>query len=313
MDRIECIKTFARVVEAGSFSAVAMELDTTQPTISKQIAALEEHLGVQLLIRSTRSLKLTDEGARFFEQCDRLIKAVEAAEASVGHKQKPSGILRISCPVSLSQHQVVPRLKAFLNRYPDIKIDLKISDGFVSLVEEGIDVAIRIGSVSDASLISKRIGMTRRVTIGAASYFEGAGIPKTPQELSQHNCIIYSRLSTKNEWHFQKKECVINAKRNVEGISVIVRGNFETDNSTAIRVAVLSGLGIAVAPVWLFGDDLHQSSLVAVLQDYEPTALPIHAVYRRGRFVPARVRYFINFLADEFKLDPWVTDYGQAL
>ncbi|MBC7970393.1 MAG: LysR family transcriptional regulator [Verrucomicrobia bacterium] len=302
MDRLTCMKVFVRTVEANSFSAVARAMETTQPTISKQIAALEEYLGVQLLLRSTRSLNLTDEGARFYQHCQRVLEVVAEAEASVGRPQKPSGLLRVSCPVSFGQFQIVPRLKDFLDRYPDIKIDLTMADHFIDLVEEGVDLSIRIGNVQDTSLVSQQIGVTRRVTIGAVSYFEQAGEPQALDDLIHHNCIVYTQLTTGNEWHFQKEQGVVR---------VSVNGNFKTNSSTAIREAVLSGLGIAVSPIWLFTDAIDQGILKVVLRDYQPTPLPIYALHRRSRFHPAKVRCFIDFLAAEFKLDPCVSDYRQ--
>lgn len=303
MDRIECMTSFVRVVEAGSFSAVARELDTTQPTISKQIAGLEDYLDVQLLTRSTRTLSLTDAGSRFYEYCQQVLEAFAEAEASVGKRQQPSGLLRLSCPVSFGQMQIMPRMKVFLDRYPDIKVNLTMTDQFVDLVEEGVDLAIRIGEVQDNSLITCRIGTTKRVAIGATSYFEQAGEPQVPSDLTRHNCIVYTRLATGNEWHFQSAS---------ELVKVKVNGNFQANNSIAVREAVLAGLGIAVSPVWLFGDQIDRGDLKIVLKAYQPIPLPIHAVYRRGRFQSAKVRCLIDFLADEFKLDPWVSDYGTA-
>ncbi|AUT00468.1 LysR family transcriptional regulator [Nostoc sp. CENA543] len=302
MDRIACMKSFVRTVETGSFSAVARELNTTQPTISKQIAALEEYLDVQLLVRSTRTLSLTEEGIRFYEHCQQVLEAVKEAESSVGKRQKPTGVLRVCCPVAFGQLQIIPRLNVFLERYPDIKIDLMMADQFVDLIEEGVDLAIRIGNVQDTSLITRRIGTTRRITIGHQSYFERAGEPQTPEELVKHNCIVYTRLATGNEWHFQGTQGVI---------KVAVNGNFQANNSTAIRAAVFAGLGIAVSPIWLFGDVLENGNLKMILKDYQPVPLPIQAVYRRSRFVAAKVRCLIDFLSHEFKLDPWVSDYGQ--
>lgn len=300
MDRLDCMKSFMRAVETGSFSAVARELETTQPTISKQIAALEEYLDVQLLIRSTRALNLTDAGTRFYEYCQQVLEVFAEAEASVGRREQPSGLLRLSCPVSFGQLQIMPRLKTFLDRYPEIKVDVMMTDQFVDLVEEGVDLAIRIGEVQDPALITRRIGTTRRVTIGSQSYFEQAGEPQVPDDLTHHNCIVYTRLATGNEWHFQSATGLAKIK---------VSGNCQANNSVAVREAVLSGLGIAVSPIWLFGDQVDRG-LKTVLQAYQPTPLPIHAVYRRGRFQSAKVRCLIDFLADEFKLDPWVSDYG---
>ncbi len=156
--------------------------------------------------------------------------------------------------------------------------------------------------MQDTSLISRRVGITRRVSVGSVSYFEKAGEPQTPEDLIHHNCIVYTRLATSNEWHFQGPQGLV---------KVNVQGNFQANNSTAVREAVLSGLGIAVSPIWLFGDAVNQGALKVVLKEYQPTPLPVHAVYRRGRFQPVKVRCFINFLASEFKLDPWVSDYGQ--
>jgi len=299
MDRLDCMQSFMRVVETGSFSAVARELNTTQPTISKQIAALEDYLDVQLLTRSTRRLQLTAEGARFFEHCQVVLDAAIAAEASVGQRQTPTGRLRISCPVAFGQHILMPYVKDFLDRYPDIKLDLMLSDRFIDLVEEGTDLAIRIGQIDDATLIAHPIGMTRRITVGAASYFQNHSQPQTPEELVNHNCIVYTRLATGHEWHFQRPTGDV--------VQVMIKGNLQVDNSTAIREAVLSGIGIAMCPIWLFGDLLQSKHLIVVLKNYQPFPLPIQAIYRRGRFVPTKVRCFIDYLATKFKNNPWVS------
>jgi DNA-binding transcriptional LysR family regulator len=304
MDRFDCIQSFVRVVETGSFSAVARELNTTQPTVSKQIAALEEHLDTQLLARSTRKLQLTEAGARFFEHCQGVLEAMATAESSVGQRQQPVGTLRVNCPVAFGQHQIMPYVKGFLARYPTVKLDLNFSDRFVDLVEDGADLAIRIGQVNHPMLITQQIGLTRRVTVAASDYFSDRPEPQSPQELVNHNCIVFTRLATGNEWHFQHPGGTT---------QVVVNGNLQVDNSTAIREAVLSGLGIAVCPVWLFGDLLASESLRVILKAYQPIPLPIHAIYRRGRFVSAKVRCFIDYLTTEFKLNPWVSDYGADL
>jgi DNA-binding transcriptional LysR family regulator len=301
MDRITCMQSFVRVIEMNSFSAVAREQQTTQPTISKQIAALEKHLGVQLLIRSTTNLSLTEEGQKYYQYCQQILETVAEAESSLTGKEKATGVLHLGCSVLFGQMQIIPRLQAFMQRYPDIKIDLMMTDNFVNIVEEGLDLIIRIGNHSDNSLISHRIGTTRRVAVATTKYFEKAGEPQTPEDLIHHSCIVYTRLSTGNEWHFQG---------NGDTIKVCVGGSFQTNSSVAIRAAVLSGLGIAIAPVWMFGDEIYQGDLKVVLQDYQPIPLPIYAVYRRSRFYPAKISCFINFLAEEFHLDPWVSDYG---
>ena len=299
MDRIVCMQSFVRAIEMNSFSAVAREQKTTQPTISKQIAALEKYLGVQLITRSTTNLSLTEEGKKYYQYCQQILETVAEAEASLTEKQEATGILRLGCSVLFGQMQIVPRLKAFMTRYPNVKINLMMADHFVDIVEEGLDLLIRIGKHFDSSLISDRLGTTRRVTVASMSYFEQRGEPKTPEDLLQHDCIVYTRLTTGNEWHFQSKEGLVKVK---------VGGCFQTNSSVAIRSAVLSGLGIANAPVWMFGEEIYRGDLKIVLQHYRPTPLPIYAVYRRSSFYPAKINCFIDFLATEFKLDPWVCD-----
>jgi DNA-binding transcriptional LysR family regulator len=301
MDRIACMQSFVRAIEMNSFSAVAREQQTTQPTISKQIAALEKYLGVQLIVRSTTHLSLTEEGKKYYLYCQQILETVAEAEANLIGKEKATGILRLGCPVLFGQMQIVPRLKAFMTRYPEVKIDLMMTDHFVDMVEEGLDLMIRIGNRQDNALISQRIGTTRRVTVATVGYFEQAGVPTIPKDLEHHQCIVYTRLATGNEWHFQGKEGLI---------KVQVGGCFQTNSSVAIRAAVLSGLGIAVAPVWMFGDEIYRGDLEVVLPDYQPTPLPIHGVYRRSRFYPGKISYFMDYLAEEFRLDPWVSDYG---
>jgi DNA-binding transcriptional LysR family regulator len=289
LDRITCIKSFVRTVETGSFSAVAREMNTTQPTISKQIAALEEYLDVQLLMRSTRKVNLTDEGLHFYNHCQLVLEALSEAESSVGKRQQLSGLLRVNCSAAFGQMQIVPRLQRFLDRYPDIRIDLTMSDHFVDLVEEGIDLAIRIGHFSDRTLISQLIGMARFVTVGSVKYLEKFGEPQVPEDLLHHNCIVYTRQSTGSEWH-------------LKGTTVIVKGNLRVNDSAALREAVIAGIGIGTSPLWAFYNELQKRSIKTILNDYEPAPLPVQAVYRRGRFHSARVKCFIDFLIDEFKL-----------
>jgi DNA-binding transcriptional LysR family regulator len=289
LERIACMQSFVRTVETGSFSAVAREMNTTQPTISKQIAALEAYLDVQLLIRSTRKVTLTDAGDRFYQQCLQVLEALSEAESSVGKRQEPSGLLRVNCSVAFGQMQIVPRLNRFLDRYPQIKIDLNLSDYFIDLVEEGIDLAIRIGYFTDKSLISETISMTRLVTVGSVAYFNKFPEPKVPADLANHNCIFYTRLASFNQWHFK-------------GTSVIVNGNLQVNDSAAVRDAVVSGIGIGKSPIYAFYKGLEDKSLKIVLEDYEPSPLPIQVVYRRGRFLSAKLLCFIDFLKNELAI-----------
>ncbi|MGL5033362.1 MAG: LysR substrate-binding domain-containing protein, partial [Microcystaceae cyanobacterium] len=229
MDRLAAMQSFVRVIEMNSFSAVAREQQTTQPTVSKQISALEKYLGVQLLTRSTTHLNLTEDGKKYYQYCQQILENVAEAEASFTGKESVTGILRLGCSVLFGEMQIVPRLEAFIARYPKVKVDLMMVDSLVDMVEEGLDLSIRIGNHQDQTLMSDRIGTTRRVTVAAPSYFAKAGEPQIPEDLLQHNCLVYTRLATVNEWHFQAAK---------ELIKIQVNGNFQTNSSVAIRAAV---------------------------------------------------------------------------
>ncbi len=304
MDFLGPMRTFVRVVEAGSFTAVAAEQNTTQPTISRQVAALEGHLGARLLMRTTRALTLTDDGRAFYEHALRALEAVGEAENAVGRRQaKPTGTLRLAVPVVIGRLHIVPRLARFLSRYPEVAIDLAMSDGFVDLVEQGIDLAIRVGEITDQSLVARKIGMVRRLTVASPTYLKAKGTPRTPQDLIRHDCIVYTRLATGNRWYFESSE---------GPLSVSVLGRFRVDNSEAVREGVLSGLGIAVIPAFAFSDEITRGAVKVLLKTYEPKLLPLNAIYPSRRYVPLRVRAMIDFLAQELELDPVLSRYAGA-
>ena len=299
MDLVGPMRTFVRVVDAGSFTAVAEQLNTTQPTISRQIAALEDHLGARLLTRTTRALTLTDDGRAFYDHALRALEALGEAENAVGRRRsKPTGQLRIAAPVVFGRLHIVPRLPAFLNRYPDVAIDLIMSDSFTDLAEQGIDLAIRVGEITDPGLIAKRIGQVRRVTVASPAYLRAHGTPRAPSDLQHHNCIVYSRLSTGNRWIFESES---------GPIAVDVKGRFRADNSEAVREGVIGGLGIAVIPAFAFTEEISTGKVKILLGKHEPKRLPMNAVYPSRRFVPLKVRAMIDYLSHEFALDPRLT------
>ncbi len=305
MDLLGPMQTFVRVVEAGSFTAVASQLNTTQPTISRQIAALEDHLGSRLLTRTTRTLTLTDDGRAFYDHALRALDAVGEAVNAVGRRRStPSGLLRIATPVVFGRLHIVPRLPAFLQRWPDVAVDLMMSDTFTDLAEQGIDLAIRVGEVTDPGLIARRIGLVRRVTVAAPAYLAAHGTPLTPPDLVHHSCIVYTRLSTGNRWIFEGPD---------GPISVDVKGRYRADNSEAVREAVVAGLGIAVIPTFAFGAEIAAGEIEVLLSAYEPKQLPMHAVQPSRRFVPLKVRAMIDYLAHEFALDPQLTQAAAPL
>jgi DNA-binding transcriptional LysR family regulator len=296
-DVIALFRTFVRVVEAGSFTAVATERNTTQPTISRQVALLEEHMGCLLLQRTTRSLNLTDDGRSLYDHATRVLEALNEAEASVGaRKGKPSGVLRLSSAVTFGRLLIVPRLSRFMAQYPDVSIDLALNDGVSDLVEEGIDLAIRVGEVTDPTLIARRIGMMRLVIVAAPDYIARRGMPSTPEDLRDHDCVIYSRIARGSNWTFDTPQ---------GPLSVPVKGRFVTNSTEALASAVINGLGIGFIATWAYrheNEAMH--ALVPMLEDWHPFPLPISAVYSTRRFLAPKVRAMIDFLGSEFESDP---------
>ena len=301
MDRLTAMAAFVRCVERGSFSAVGREMHLTQPTVSKLIASLERHLGGKLFARSTRHLALTAEGQRFYERCRTIVDAVDTAEASFKTgREEIAGTLHIATSVSFGRTQVMGRIHAFMRRYPSLRIDLQLNDRFVDIVEEGVDVAFRIGELKDSSLIARRIGTTHRVTVGAPDYFKRYGEPEHPEDLKKHSCIVYTGLASQNEWPYT---------RDGRACPVRVSGSFQTNSGEAVRAATLAGIGIALSPVWLIGDDIRARRLKVVLADYRPKPVPVHALLPANRRYSAKVKACVDFFQAEFDVDPFVSGY----
>jgi DNA-binding transcriptional LysR family regulator len=295
MDTLEAMAIFMRVVERGSFSAVARETGLSQPTISKQIGALEQRLGGRLFARSTRNLSLTDEGQRYYEHCRQILAAVDNAEHSFQTGQeRVAGPLRIASSGSFGRIQIAPRLHGFLQQYPEVSIDLQLSDENVDLVSEGIDVAVRIGELKDSGLIARQIGLTKRRVFAAPGYLEQFGVPATPDDLGNHNCLVFNQLKHSDHWSFE---------HNGDWSEVQVKGNVRSNNSESIRQMVLSGLGISLSASWLFREDVQAGRVVALLEGYTPSSMPIHAVSPADRRQSARVRAFTDYLRDAFAID----------
>jgi DNA-binding transcriptional LysR family regulator len=295
IDRLASVRTFVRAVELGSFSAAARELSLTQPTVSKQIAALEDALGARLLTRTTRALSLTNDGERYYRHIRAALEAFEEAAAEIRAGAEPTGHLKVACGLTLGRHKVTPLLRGFLQRYPGITLELDLSDRFVNLVEEGVDVAIRVGVLRDSGLVARRVGVAARACVAAPDYLARLGTPLEPHDLLDHNCLVYTIWSGHPGWHFRGPSGPITVK---------VSGQFRSNSPEAIRQLVLAGEGIGLLASWLYADDVAAGRLVQLLDGYEADALPIHAVTVGGRLVPGRVRALIGFLADAFRLDP---------
>lgn len=287
MDKLEAMAIFVRAVERGSFSAVARDLQSSQPNISKQISALEAALGGRLFVRSTRKLALTDEGERYYTECRQILAAVDTAEHSFKTgREDIAGALRVASSVSFGRSWLAPRIAGFLARHPEIRIHLQLSDSNEDIVGEGTDVALRFGAQRDSNLVSRTIGNMHRGVFAAPEYLAIRGRPKTPDDLLQHNCLVFTLLPTANAWSFTRKGMET---------TVSVRGNATSNSSEAVRAMVLSGLGISLSPLWQFDEDLESGRVVRLLAGWEPPPLAIHAVLPH-RHQSARVTAFVDYV-----------------
>lgn len=307
MDRLLAMHTFVRVVETGSFSAVAKELQTTQSAVSKQIAALEKHLGARLLSRSTRALALTDEGRRYFEHAQRLVAEIGEAEAQVRDGQsRLSGPIRLAAAVGFGRLKLLPLLKSFLRDHPCLEVDLRLHDGFVDLIEHGVDLAVRVGNLQDSSLIARRIGLSKRHLVAHQNYLRdlppGLSVPLHPDDLQRHNCMVYTELSSGNAWTFIAGPDA----QEPEGrqIQVRVRGNIKSNSSEVVRATIMEGLGIGYAPEWLFEKEMASGELVKLLPSWNAPTAPISLISPPQRLKSTKVRILADFLAENLGL-PW--------
>jgi len=297
MDTFSAYKIFVQVIETGGFSAAARELSISKSSISKQVSQLEDHLGARLLNRTTRRLSPTEIGQAFYQRALRIISEVEEAEQSVNllHAE-PRGLLKINVPMSFGHHHVAPALAGFLERYPDIKIDMTLNDRVIDVIDEGFDVAIRIARLPDSTLIAKRLAPFRAAVVASPEYWEKHGKPKTPHDLEHHNCLIYSYLSTGDTWQFQDDDGPVRVK---------VSGNLRANNGDALHAAVLDGLGVLAGPSFIVGEDIRTGKLQTVLSDYMETDLSIYAVYPHNRHLSAKVRAFVDDMSARFSGQPY--------
>ena len=304
MDLLAALRIFTRIAETGSFSSVAREMGATQPAVSRQIAALEAHLGARLFQRSTRSLTLTEDGRELLGHARGVIEAVEATEAAIGRRRvSPSGLVRLGCPGVFGRMYVAPRLHLLLARYPDLSVDLSMADQVVDMVQEGLDLSIRVGEVQDASLVARRIGSTTAIAVASEAYLARMGEPMHPTDLERHECIIFSRFPSPETWNFEGAD---------GKFAVPISGRMRTNGIEAVIEAALAGVGVALVPMWMMQGDMMGTRLRQILQAWRPPRRPISVVYPSRRFLAPRTRAVIDFLVDEFRLDPLISAYGEV-
>ncbi|WP_034296612.1 LysR family transcriptional regulator [Herbaspirillum sp. RV1423] len=289
MDRLNAMETFANVVEAGSFSGAARRLNVGQPAISKTVAQLEKRLGVRLLLRSTRGLAPTEAGQRFYERARRAID--EADEADRSARDAGAGLagpLRICTAVTFARLRILPYLKPFLDAHPDLNIDVVLDDRHIDMLEEGIDVALRMGTLSDSDMTARKIAQSPRSVVGTPAYFAMAGVPASPADLRRHAAVIHGP-SGGHAWEFRRRG---------NRISVAVSGRIKVNAAEGVRAAVLADMGLAIVSEWMFEPELKSGALKRVLTEWELPPLDLWAVYPGGRMASAKARAFIAYVEE---------------
>ena len=286
MDKLRSMEVFARVVEHGSLTAAADALNMSPPAVVRALAALERSVGARLLHRTTRRQSLSDEGREYYERCKRVLAEVEEADAVLSARRtSPRGLLRVTAPVMYGRLHVARRINAFLSRYPDVEVELLLLDRVIDLVEEGVDAAIRIGHLPDSTLVARRIGETCLVMCAAPTYLKRAGMPKTPADLAGMHAIVFSGLSSGNEWVFSGKS----------QSRVTIKPRLRTNQIDAAIDACLAGLGCGRFLCYQVDDLVAAGRLKRVLTAYEPAPVPISVVYPNARLLSANLRALLEF------------------
>ena len=298
MDKLQAMQLFARVVETGSYTAAAEQLEISRALASKLVQALEDQLGVRLLHRTTRRLSLTEAGQNYYQRVAEILAQLAEAEAEAAELQlEPRGRLRVSAPMSFSILHLGAALADFQRKYPRVELELNLNDRVVDLVEDGFDLAIRIGRLADSSLVARRLAGSQIVAVAAPAYLAWHGMPSHPDDLAHHNCLDYTLSPRRDEWQFAPGE---------ERVTVRVRGNLHVNNGDMIALAAAQGLGVALSPAFIVHDALRRGDLVRVLPEWQLPDIGVYAVYPAGRSLPAKTRSLIDFLAERFRPSaPW--------
>ncbi len=303
MDRFDEISAFAAVADARSFTQAARRLGVSNAQVSKLVARLENRLGARLLNRTTRDVSLTDTGRAYLERARSLLEDFETLESSVRDQSGPRGLLKISVPVSFGANQLTPALLDFAAAYTEVSLDVSSTDRMVNLVEEGFDVAVRIGQLPDSSVIARKLAAVRLVTCASPAYLQAAGAPATPDELAQHEAILDNNMSDPTVWVFGGPN---------DQQAVRVHGRLRFGGADACVAAARRGLGIIRTPAFAAAEDLRAGRLMPLLCPFESQLIYVHAAYPHARHLAAKVRAFVDFLAERYSGEPeWHQGWGE--
>ncbi len=296
MDKIDTMRVFVAVARHRSFTSAASELDLAVQTVSKYVKSLEDRLDVQLFDRTTRRVSLNETGKAYFEYCVGLLEQFEEVENAIkSQHSSPRGKVRLTAPTAFGELHLVPALAKFQQRYPQIKIDLDLSNRKVALVEEGFDMAIRIGDLASSSLVAKKLVSMRVCVCASPSYLKSRGRPGSPQELGEHNCLVDANFRHGKSWPF---------KVDGELIKVDVNGNFQGNSPRSIRQMALAGIGIGMCPMYVISHDLLAGKLELLFEQYEAYDFGVFALYPHRQHLSNRVRLLVDFLAQQFRQLP---------
>jgi DNA-binding transcriptional LysR family regulator len=293
MDRFVAMQMFVRAVESGSLSAAARSLDQSLPMVSRHIAALERQLGARLLVRTTRRISLTEGGRTYYERAKRLLGDLREAEAEAAREHSvPSGRLVVSGSVTFGRFFMGELIAGYLRKYPEVEVRVLLTDRYVDLVGEGVDVALRIGRLGDSALVARKLGEIRRVVVAAPAYLKSRGRPRHPGDLGGHDCLLFTYLAEPEMWRFREDG---------RPLAIPVQGKLRADNQDVILEAAVRGAGIAQLPSWLVRPYLQSGRLVPLLQKHESPPFDVNVVFPHARLLSAKTRAFVDHLAAEWR------------
>jgi DNA-binding transcriptional LysR family regulator len=298
MDRLQAMEMFVRVVETGSFSRAAQEFATTQPTVTKQVAAMEARLKVRLLNRNTRGVSPTEAGALYYERCKAIVRDTQEADSAVRTRQTlAQGLLRVGSSVAFGRRVLVPLALDFMSQHPQLRVDLSFEDRYTDLVAQGIDIAVRMGKLADSSLGARFLGANPWLLVASPAYLRKHGTPRKPAELSSHETLIYTSVQGSDVWR------VVSPRG--EASTVPITARLRSNNLSAVLAAARSHLGVAALPWYVASDSLASGAVVEVLKGYSLPEQEIHAVYPSPKLVPQKVQAFIAYLQGRFEANWW--------
>lgn len=296
MDKLDSMNAFVKVVALGSYAEAGRALGVTRSAVSKAVMELEQLLSARLLDRTTRRVSPTEAGLAYYERCIDILARVEETEMQVSRlHDEPRGVLRINAPTSFGALYLGPAIAAFMAAYPDLKIELTLNDRFIDPLEEGIDVTIRIGALQDSSLIARRLAPARRVLVAAPAYLKAHGTPRAPEDLAGHRCLVYGHSTTLRH---------LELTQGGQGVRVPVNSVLCSNNGDVLRAGALAGQGVTILPTFLVGPDIRARRLKVVLAEFPPTGLGVFALYAPNRYLAAKTRLLIDFLAERFGSAP---------